>query len=268
MPRRDLYLTHGHAIHFDGVLIPVEHLVNHRSILWDNTARVVEYYHLELDDHEVLFAEGAPAESYYDAGNRARFHSERPGSGAGDARPTFAPVLHGGEFVGKVWAALFERAGGRGEQGTTGDPDLHLVVDGERLDPASAAGGVYRFTLAAPPSAALRLCSRSFVPSLSGISRHDHRRLGVAIRQIIVERPGMMTAIDHDAPLLVESGCHRPERGYSWTDGDCRLPARLFTHLMGGFTLIVQISEQGARYPIAARLEAVAGEGDQTSLPW
>jgi hypothetical protein len=37
---------------------------------------------------------------------------------------------------------------------------------------------------------------------------------------------------------------------------------------MGGFTLIVQISEQGALYPIAAPLAAAAGEDDQTSLPW
>src|SRR5206468_2385786 len=32
VPRRDLYLTHGHALYLDGVLIPVENLVNHHSI--------------------------------------------------------------------------------------------------------------------------------------------------------------------------------------------------------------------------------------------
>ena len=37
VPRRDLYLTHGHALYLDGVLIPVENLVNHRSILWDES---------------------------------------------------------------------------------------------------------------------------------------------------------------------------------------------------------------------------------------
>ena len=53
VPTRDLYLTHGHALYLDGVLIPVENLVNHRSILWDESARVVEYYHIELEDHDV-----------------------------------------------------------------------------------------------------------------------------------------------------------------------------------------------------------------------
>ena len=92
VPHRDLYLTHGHALYLDEVLIPVENLVNHRSILWDERARAVEYYHIELEDHDVLLAEGAPAESYYDAGNRALFHNTRPGSAAAGAKPTFAPV--------------------------------------------------------------------------------------------------------------------------------------------------------------------------------
>ena len=256
LPRRDLYLTHGHALHFDGVLIPVENLINHRSIRWDDTARVVEYYHIELDDHDVLFAEGAPAESYYDAGNRALFQNVRPGSKDASARPTFAPVLTAGEVVGKVWAALFERAGGRIEHETTDDPDLHLVVDGERLDPASAAGGVYSFRLAAPPTGALCLRSRSFVPSLIRAGAHDHRRLGVAIQQIIVQRPGLMTSFAPDAPMFIEGGCHPPEGGYCWTDGDFRMPASLFAHLMGDFRLIVHTRAKDARYPVAAAVAA------------
>ncbi len=56
VPTRDLYLTHGHALYLDGVLIPVENLVNHRSIVWDEAARVVEYYHVELEDHDVVLA--------------------------------------------------------------------------------------------------------------------------------------------------------------------------------------------------------------------
>jgi len=52
------------------VLIPVEFLVNHSSILWDGLAREVTIYHVELDAHDVLLANGAPAESYCDDGNR------------------------------------------------------------------------------------------------------------------------------------------------------------------------------------------------------
>ncbi|HEV8679294.1 MAG TPA: Hint domain-containing protein [Stellaceae bacterium] len=250
VPRRDLYLTHGHALHFDGVLIPVEHLVNHRSILWDDEARVVEYYHIELEDHDVVFAEGAPAESYYDDTNRALFHNTRPGSTPGAARPTFAPVLHSGEIVGRVWAALSARVGERGIADTTDDPDLHLVIDGVRLDPASVADCLYTFTLAAPPSSPLLLASRSAVPSLLGVSRHEHRRLGVAIRQIVLAAPGVTTAFDHDAALFAEGGCHAAEPGFCWTDGDLALPAHLFTHLAGPFRLFVHTARLGMRYPL------------------
>ena len=182
VPRRDLYLTHGHALYLEGVLIPVEHLVNYRSICWDEEARVVEYYHVELTDHDVVFAEGAPAETYYDAGNRALFHNTRPGSEPGAAMPGFAPVLRDGEIVGRVWAALDERAGRRGAEGPTDDPDLDLVVDGRRLDLVSSADGAYTFALDDLPAGPLRLCSRSAVPSLVGLNRHDHRHLGVVIQ--------------------------------------------------------------------------------------
>ncbi|HEV8679293.1 MAG TPA: Hint domain-containing protein [Stellaceae bacterium] len=252
VPRRDLYLTHGHALHFDGVLIPVEHLVNHRSILRDDEARVVEYYHIELADHDVVWADGAPAESYYDAGNRALFHNTRPGSQPGAARPTFAPVLHKGEIVGRVWAALNARAGARGPAGTTDDPDLHLVVAGLRLDPASVADGLYTFAFAAPPSGPLLLASRSAVPSLLGVSRHEHRRLGVAIRQIVLSAPGLMTAFTHDAPLFADGGCHPAEAGFCWTDGRLALAAPLFTHLAGPFRLLVHTAALGMCYPLGA----------------
>ncbi len=258
VPARDLYLTHGHALYLDGVLIAVENLINHRSILWDESARVVEFYHLELEDHDVLLANGAPAESYYDASNRALFHNTRPGSEAGAAKPTFAPVLSGGEAVERVWAALFARSGGQVETDTTEDPDLHLVVDGKRLEALSVDARSYTFVLDAPPSGRLQLCSRSAVPSLLGVTRHDHRRLGVAISRIELRQPGVTRVLEHDAPVLREGGCHPPENGYCWSDGECALPAGLFVHLAGTFSLVVHIERPGMCYTSAAPLTQAA----------
>jgi hypothetical protein len=90
------------------------------------------------------------------------------------------------------------------------------------------------------------------VPSLTGGTRHDHRRLGVALRQIILAAPGVMTTIDHDAPVLADGGCYAAEAGHAWTDGDLTLPAALFGHLTGGCALIVHTSRQTLRYPIPA----------------
>jgi hypothetical protein len=69
-PSRDLWLSPNHAIFVDGVLIPVKFLINGTSIAQVAVPNVI-YYHLELPSHDVLLAEGLPAESYLDVGDRA-----------------------------------------------------------------------------------------------------------------------------------------------------------------------------------------------------
>jgi hypothetical protein len=66
-PQRDLYLSQGHSLLIDGVLIPVKHLVNERSIAFDGdakTSETIEYFCVELDTHQVIFAEGMAAETF------------------------------------------------------------------------------------------------------------------------------------------------------------------------------------------------------------
>ena len=64
-PHTDLYLSPQHAIFLDGVLMPVKELVNGISILPALPAdmEVLEYFHILLDTHEVVLAEGVPAET-------------------------------------------------------------------------------------------------------------------------------------------------------------------------------------------------------------
>jgi hypothetical protein len=65
VPHRDLYLSPGHALYLDGVLICVRSLVNDRSIVRCSQTEetTLTYFQLDLEDHQVIFAEGAPAES-------------------------------------------------------------------------------------------------------------------------------------------------------------------------------------------------------------
>ncbi|MBP1882326.1 Hint domain-containing protein [Sinorhizobium mexicanum] len=64
-PHRDLYLSPGHALFIDGVLIRVQDLINGTSIMpaLPADAREIEYFHIALDTHEVILAEGAPVET-------------------------------------------------------------------------------------------------------------------------------------------------------------------------------------------------------------
>lgn len=59
-------------MYVDGVLIPIKHLINGTTIAQVPVDEVT-YYHIELDDHEMLLAEGLPAESYLDTGDRRKF---------------------------------------------------------------------------------------------------------------------------------------------------------------------------------------------------
>jgi Hint domain len=84
-PARDVYLSPDHAVYVDGVLIPVKRLVNGRSIAQVERASVI-YHHIELERHDIVLAEGLPAESYLDTGDRADFGTE---AGVIRLHPTF-----------------------------------------------------------------------------------------------------------------------------------------------------------------------------------
>ena len=73
-PHCDLYLSPYHCIFFNEALIPVMYLINEATIAQGTPSDMsaIEYYHIELDTHEVIYAEGALVESY-DGWNRENF---------------------------------------------------------------------------------------------------------------------------------------------------------------------------------------------------
>jgi len=112
VPHHDLRITKGHSLFIDDVLNPVEFLVNHRSILWDDRAQEVIVYHIELETHDALIANGAAAESYRDDGNRWLFQNANSGWHLPPNDPC-APELTGGPVVDAIWRRLLDRAGPR-----------------------------------------------------------------------------------------------------------------------------------------------------------
>jgi hypothetical protein len=74
-PRRDLFLSPHHSLFIDGLLIPVEWLVNGKSITLAemDDLEAIDYFHIELETHEVVFAEGTPAETLLGVNDRENF---------------------------------------------------------------------------------------------------------------------------------------------------------------------------------------------------
>jgi hypothetical protein len=221
LPHTDLRLSPDHAVFADGVLIPVRYLVNGATILREDVASVT-YWHVEMDAHDVLLAEGLPVESYLDTGNRGAF-MESDGAVAMHAdfargvwdRAGCAPLVLDGAELEAVRSVLLEQAEALGHV-ITREAGLHLVVDGSALWP-EIAGRVHRFRLPAT-AGRVRLVSRHAVPTEVRADSSDYRRLGVAVSRCVLDEREVALS---DARL--SSGWHRVESHWRWTDGDAGL---------------------------------------------
>jgi hypothetical protein len=203
------------------VLIPIRYLINGATIVQE-AAESVTYYHVELPAHDVILAEGLPAESFLDTGNRAAFAN---GGGAVVMHPDFglrvwqaescAALVIDGPILAAVRAELRQIA--QEQQFTlVAEADLQLMVHGQPA-PCLRSGESYRFTL---PEAAVtgRLVSRRFRPARLNAETVDDRELGVGVAALTLDgRP--MTL---DAPAFGAGWLH-PEPGLRWTGGDAAI---------------------------------------------
>jgi hypothetical protein len=92
-PHSDLWLSPDHAVYVDNVLIPVKHLINGRTIAQVHVDSIT-YHHIELAEHNVLLAEGLPAESFLDMRDGTNY-ANRPG-----------PVRLYPDFSARMWEAF------------------------------------------------------------------------------------------------------------------------------------------------------------------
>jgi hypothetical protein len=226
VPAKNLRVTKAHGLYIDEVLIPAEFLVNHHSIVWDDRSQDYTIYHIELETHDVLVADGAPAESYRDDGNRWRFENANSGWNLRPKKPC-APVLTGGLVVDSVWRRLLDRAGPRRKMPLTCMPDVHLMVDGHRVDATTRSAQQITFHLPRWRHS-VRLVSRDAIPSELGVAR-DPRPLGVALRQLELRAGAEAVIVGANDRRLVD-GFHsyEPVDQLRWTNGDARLPGSIF----------------------------------------
>ena len=117
LPRRDLWISPHHAIYLEGVLIEAKDLINGVSVVQpERVVDNVEYFHIELETHDVIVAEGVPSESFIDDDSRSLFHNVHeyaalyPDAPRGEPR-FCAPRRDSGYEVQAVRRLIARRAG-------------------------------------------------------------------------------------------------------------------------------------------------------------
>ena len=268
-PHTDLLVSPDHAIFVNGMLICARQLINGATIRQENGWTAIEYFHIELDAHAILFAEGLPAESYLDSGNRGFFvNAAEPLVLHPDLRHTTdhgvraaascAPFVFDEASVRPVWQRLADRALALGHRlpmlETTTDPKLRIIA-GDRSLRASPVGDGRHVFLLPRGVGEVRVVSSASVPADLRPWLDDRRRLGVNVRRIVLRSAENVQDVPLDHPAL-SRGWWTAERDGAvmqrWTDGDAVL---LLPPSPDPAVLEIHAGTDGMTYPIAADQE-------------
>lgn len=224
VPLRDLLISPDHALLLDGVLIQAKDIVDGVLITRDHACASVTYYHVELDTHDILLAEGAPAESFLDTGHRGVFanaadpvvlHPDLMNAIRGQSG--CAELVTSGPRLAAVRASLAARKRALGYRIVEIWPYLRAgstVLAAER-----SSTGELRFDLP-HPARRIELITGSFVPAEVDETSADRRRLGAAITGITLD--GVPLPLDR---VIQASKRHPRAAGDKtvWTIGDVTL---------------------------------------------
>jgi len=273
LPVRDLWLSANHAVCVkvvDEVLIPIGSLVNGSTVARMEVDEVT-YWHVELQSHDVLVADGMPAESYLECNDRGWFRAD--GSVAEPHRAyvdvathSCRPFYNTGYVIDAVKHQLQCRAEALGWR-ITCDMDLHLIVDGRRVDP-DMVDGEARFQFS-PRGKDVALVSETYVPA-HGVASGDQRNLGVSISRLrIDDHQGRAWDVSLDDDRL--EGGFQPEEaaagyGWRWTDGRLTLPADLWADCLTDVLLYVDFNQKAGRRWIAPEGEAAQAAAERAKL--
>jgi hypothetical protein len=267
VPHTDLLLSPDHAIFVDGKLICARQLINGTTLRQETNLPSIEYFHVELDTHAILLAEGLPVESYLNTGNRGFFANSdgplvlHPNLTDEPDHPTrevgsCAPFVGDEANVWPIWQRLADRAARIGkpvpQRVTTPEANVLLVTKRPKhhnCKPAYADSNLVIFVL--PRDAEeVRLVSLAQSPTEARPWLEDRRRLGVRVKRIVLRSANEVCEVPVDHPDLT-NGWWAVERDGQmicrWTDGDAVLPlpamaeqATLEIHLAGAMTYIME----------------------------
>lgn len=282
VPNRDLFVTPEHCFYFEGRFIPARMLVNGQTIRYDKSQDVFDYYHVETEQHSVIWANNALTESYLETGERLEWAGSDNGEGGALGqfvqlhpltweKDAAVPLEVSREFVEPIHKDLVARAHALGHiaseqqkeaQAGLADPDLRLLLeDGRVIEKMRERNGRVVFNL--PTDARnVRILSRHFRPTeMVGPFLDDRRSLGVLIGEISLWTGEEETALTTHLEAEMLAGWGAKEHAeHRWTTGDALLPLpkRRFED---GETVLLSLQIKGGGPYSASQAERPALEG-------
>ncbi|WP_025885151.1 Hint domain-containing protein [Asaia prunellae] len=235
IPERDLQITPEHCLYIDGYFIPSRMLVNGKNIYYDRTVKAYDVYHIETENHSVLWAEGAMSESYLDTNNRHSFTQcgavlnlsrNKNLSWENDAA---APLTTIRSVVEPIYQRILARVGMPvAKPDTIDDPDIKIALNGNKtVEPCRISGNKYVFMIEGEVRD-ISIASRSSRPcDVIGNFVDDRRNLGVLVGSIVVFDSLRTYSLTEHLTNKDLEGWHAAEGEASrWTDGCASLPIK------------------------------------------
>jgi hypothetical protein len=224
VPTSDLWLSPDHALCFSDVLVEAKNLIDAAMIFQDHSIQDVEYFHIELEEHDILIANGTPAESFLDCGHRGFFeNSDEPMILHPDLmqdfrrdKSVFQIAVPGDDSLKMIRESLQERAFRFGYE--LQEPRrVALVLSDSTIIVPIRSNDELIFNLPENVSESW-LTSASFVPAEIDAASNDRRHLGIAISEMKIN--GLPVSLAD----IVDDGIYLGENDPSaWTNGNAHM---------------------------------------------
>jgi hypothetical protein len=190
LPAQTLRLSPDHGLYLRNALVPAKLLANGATIIRETNATAITYYHVELDRHDLLLAEGVAVESYLDTGNRSAFTRASGSPVFGRSKnwdhAAYAPLCLNGPILRDIRQDIRIRTADLGYRRRT-LTDVTLLADGQRITRTHGEAAQPIFHFPTPFTGQITIQSPRFIPAELSLGQHDeddNRVLGIAISRI------------------------------------------------------------------------------------
>jgi len=256
VPNEDLLITPEHCLFFNDSFIPARMLVNGRSIYYDHSITSYDYYHIETDQHSVIWANGMLTESYLDTGNKNVFSNGQKvvslfSNVKSWEKDAAAPLNVCCDVVKSIYQQINERAINANVTlqvaplSLTTDPNLYLLTElGEIIRPCFSNNKKYTFNIPEGVNI-VNLISRTSRPcDTIGSFIDDRRELGVLVGDIfIINNNGMYEITDHLLNPKLSGWDVVEQSSCRWTNGKASL--NIYTSYVKNRILVINILAAG-----------------------